>query len=94
MPSATYVSVLVRSHLRDLSPLPKAELLALKRSIAELSAIGRNVNQLTMAARQSRQGLDLSAEHVRHILMLCESMRGEIKRLLIANAESWQSGHA
>ena len=33
MPSATYVSVLVRSHLRNLAPLPKEELLALKRSV-------------------------------------------------------------
>ena len=29
IPAATYVSVLVRSHLRSLAPLPKAELLAL-----------------------------------------------------------------
>ena len=29
MAAATYVSVLVRSHLRGLAPLPKAELLAL-----------------------------------------------------------------
>ena len=94
MPCATYVSVLIRSHLRDLSPLPKAELMALKRSVAELNAIGRNVNQLTLAAHQSREAVALSAEHVRQILILCESMRGEIKRLIIANAASWSSGHA
>ena len=35
MPSATYVSVLVRSHLRNLTPLPKEELSALRRSVAE-----------------------------------------------------------
>ena len=33
MPSAIYVSVLVRSHLRSLAPLPKEELLALNRSL-------------------------------------------------------------
>ena len=52
MPSATYVSVLVRSHLRNLAPLPKEELLALKRSVAELGAIGRNLNQIARAANQ------------------------------------------
>jgi predicted DNA binding CopG/RHH family protein len=52
MPSATYVSVLVRSHLRALAPLPKEELLALKRSVAELGAIGRNLNQIARAANQ------------------------------------------
>src|SRR5688500_18808368 len=41
MAVATYISVLVRAHLRNLSPLPKAELLALKQSVAELGAIGR-----------------------------------------------------
>src|ERR1700733_7399299 len=52
MPSATYVSVLVRSHLRNLTPLPKEELLALKRSVAELGAIGRNLSQITRTTNQ------------------------------------------
>ncbi len=46
MRPATYAAVLLRSHLRQLAPLPKDELLALKRSIAELGAIGQNVNQI------------------------------------------------
>ena len=36
IPAATYVAVLVRSHLRNLAPLPKQELLALKSAVAEL----------------------------------------------------------
>jgi hypothetical protein len=56
MAAATYISVLVRAHLRNLSPLPKDELLALKQSVAELSAIGRNLNQLTRLAHQSMGG--------------------------------------
>jgi hypothetical protein len=40
--SATYVALLVRSHLRGVAPVPTKELLALKRAVAELSAIGRN----------------------------------------------------
>jgi hypothetical protein len=42
MPTSTYVSFLIRSHLRALTPLPTPELEALKRSVAEISAIGRN----------------------------------------------------
>ena len=38
MRPATYASVLLRSHLRQLTPLPKDELLALKRSIGEHKA--------------------------------------------------------
>ena len=49
MRPATYASVLLRSHLRQLTPLPKDELLALKRSIADLGSIGRNINQIAKA---------------------------------------------
>jgi hypothetical protein len=38
MASATYVSLLVRSHLHNAAPLPKAEYLALRQLILELSA--------------------------------------------------------
>src|SRR5215470_766990 len=38
LPTSTYVSYLVRSHLRAQTPLPTAELDALKRSVAELGA--------------------------------------------------------
>ena len=49
MPSATYVSVLVRSHLRGAIPLPKEELLALKRSIADLGVVVQYLNQILKA---------------------------------------------
>jgi hypothetical protein len=47
---ATYLSVLARAHLRNLAPLPRDELLVLKKSISELGAIGRNLNQIAKAA--------------------------------------------
>jgi hypothetical protein len=46
MAAATYVSVLVRAHLRVLTPLPKQELMVLGRSVTELGAMGRNLNQI------------------------------------------------
>jgi hypothetical protein len=36
MALATYVSVLTQAHMRSLAPLPEEELLALKRTVAEL----------------------------------------------------------
>jgi predicted DNA binding CopG/RHH family protein len=50
MPTSTYVSLLIRSHLRSVTPLPIAELDVLKRSVAEISAIGRNLNQIARSA--------------------------------------------
>ncbi|MBK6598384.1 MAG: plasmid mobilization relaxosome protein MobC [Proteobacteria bacterium] len=55
MAPATYVSVLVRAHLRQLAPLPKAELMALKRLTAELGAIGRNLNQIAHAMNRDQR---------------------------------------
>jgi hypothetical protein len=39
MAAATYASVLLRAHLRNLAPLPKDELMALRRLMAELRAM-------------------------------------------------------
>jgi hypothetical protein len=40
--------------VRSLAPLPKEELLALKRTIGELGVIGRNLNQIARAANQGQ----------------------------------------
>lgn len=93
MAGATYVSVLVRSHLRRLAPLPKEELLALKRSVAELGAIGRNLNQLARAANQTSKAAGLRIEDLRAILRVCEGLRDHVKGLLKRNVESWDIGY-
>jgi hypothetical protein len=91
MRPATYVSVLIRSHLRHMAPLPKPELTTLKSAVAELTAFGRNLNQLTKLAHNSRGTESLSGDHVRQMLRVCEAVRGDIKRLIIANASCWES---
>ncbi len=91
---ATYLSVLTRSHLRELAPLPKDELLALKRTIAELASIGRNLNQVTRAANTGgRVPASVQAEF-RAMVRICEAMREHTKALLKSNAASWETGHA
>lgn len=90
MAVATYISVLVRAHLRNLSPLPKAELLALKQSVAELGAIGRNLNQLTRLAHQGMGGP--SREVLQAILEACKAQHEFTKGLVKANSRSWRTG--
>jgi predicted DNA binding CopG/RHH family protein len=94
MPSATYVSVLVRSHLRNLAPLPKEELSALKRSVAELGAIGRNLNQIARAANQGGKPSGPGREDLRSMLKVAEALRDHVKALLRANQISWEQGYA
>jgi hypothetical protein len=91
MAVSTYISVLVRAHLRNLAPLPKAELMALKHSVAEVGAIGRNLNQLTRLAHQGMAGPTRGELLV--ILKACEALRGRTKDLIKANARSWTVGH-
>jgi hypothetical protein len=94
MPSATYVSVLVRSHLRNLTPLPKQELLALKRSVAELGAIGRNLNQIARATNQGGRPVAPGRDELKAMLRVAEGLRDHVKALLKANQISWEQGHA
>ena len=94
MAAATYVSVLVRAHLRHLGPLPHAELRALNRVVAELGAMGRNLNQI---ARATHQGAPATGPHrgdVLAMLKVCEALRDHVKALLKENAVSWKVGYA
>ena len=94
MRPATYASVLLRAHLRQLTPLPKDELLALKRSISELAAIGRNINQIGKAANQGARLPGSAREDFRAMLKICEALRDNTKALMKANETTWSTGHA
>ena len=94
MRPATYVSVLTRAHLRSLTPLPKDEHLALKRSIAVLESIGRNINQIAKAANQGGRIPDSAGAEFRAMLKICVALRDNTKALLKANETSWVTGHA
>jgi hypothetical protein len=94
LPAATYVSVLVRAHLRSLAPLPKDELIALRRTVSELSSIGRNLNQIARVANQGGWASAPRDEDLRTIFRLCVVLRDHVKGLLKANLLSWEVGYA
>jgi len=93
MRPATYVSVLTRAHLRSLTPLPKEEFLALKRSIAELASIGRTINQIAKAANEGGRMKDSVGVEFRAMLKICVALRDNTKALLKANETSWAMMH-
>jgi hypothetical protein len=93
MAPATYISVLVRAHLRTLVPLPKDELAALKRAIAELGAVGRNLNQITRAVNQGARVDDPAGREFGAMLKICVAPRDYTKELIKANTASWASGY-
>jgi hypothetical protein len=92
MPSATYISVVVRAHLRGVIPLPKEELQALRRATAELTVIGRNLNQLARSANQTGRVTGPSRDELKALLRACEGLRDHFRRLLEANVRSWEVG--
>lgn len=94
MRPATYASVLMRAHLRDLAPLPAAELRGLTRAVAELSAIGRNLNQVALAINRTEQVNMPGRQEVLTMLQVCAGLRDFTKALVKANNDSWKVGHA
>jgi len=94
MAPATYVSVLTRAHLRSLAPLPKEELLALKRTLADLGSIGRNLNQIARAANQGQLVTSPGRNDLEAMLRVCVAVRDGVKGLLKANLKSWEQGSA
>jgi Bacterial mobilisation protein (MobC)/RelB antitoxin len=89
MPSATYVSLLVRSHLRGVAPLPKTEYLALRASVAELGAIGRNLNQIARSINAGGKPNLPGASELESMVRLAARLGKEFTALLIANERSW-----
>jgi hypothetical protein len=94
MPAATYVSVLTRAHLRNLTPLPKEELLALKLAISELGRIDRLLNPIARAAHQGEQVSGPSRNEWLALFRICEALRDHTKELLRANLAAWRQGYA
>lgn len=93
LPIATYVSVLIRAHLRRLAPLPQYELRTLKRTVAELSLVGRNLNQIARAANQG-QAVAISQKDLNAVIQSCDGIRRHVSDLVRANVRSWEVGYA
>ena len=93
MAPATYISVLVRAHLRQLAPLPAEELRALNRLVADLGAIGRNLSQMSRSTHQPAPAAETRRIDVMAMIRVCEALRDHVKALLKANAASWRVGH-
>jgi hypothetical protein len=91
---ATYASILLRAHLRALTPLPEAELRAIRQSTRELAAIGRNLNQIAHAAHRGGAGAGVSQSSLLGLLKACEALRDHIRAYVSTNLASWGSGDA
>lgn len=93
MHAATYVSVLIRSHLRRAAPVPDRELSSLQASVRELAAIGRDLNTMARLLQQDTRQAAPGRQEVQAMLRVCEALRDHFRTLIRANLISWDIGH-
>ncbi len=91
---ATYASNVLRAHLSGVSPIPDAELRALRQVTRELAAIGRNLNQIAHALNQGRPAAGPNMQTLQRILEACVATHGYVRAYIAKNLQSWESGHA
>lgn len=91
---ATYASVLLHAHLRALTPVPEAELRAIRQATRELAAIGRNLNQIARATHQGGAGMGASRENLFAMIKIFEALRDHFRAYVSTNLSSWESGDA
>jgi hypothetical protein len=89
LPTATYASVVIRSHLRALAPLLNEERALLNRAIGELGAIGRNLNQIARAVNQGTPVVGPTRAELIALLRACEALRNHVRGMMEANLRSW-----
>ncbi len=94
MRPASYLVALIRSHVRHDAPLPTAELNTLKVAVGQLSAVGRNLNQLVHARHAgAAPGGDLALT-LREAVARVEDVRRYVADLVRGNLMSWETGDA
>jgi flagellar biosynthesis regulator FlaF len=91
MAAATYASIVLRTHIRGVARIPDREFAELKRSVAELGVIGRNLNQIARIANATAQVTGPNRQDLQAILRACTALRDHVKELVRANTTSWDT---
>jgi hypothetical protein len=86
-----WVSALIQSNLMQDPVMTHNQLAALNASIRELSAIGRNVNQIAKALNQRPGDTGLSVEILDSISAKIGTHRSSVRELVRASERSWSA---
>ena len=85
----TYAAALIRAHLRASPPMPLAELAILERSLAEVSALARELRMLGRPRQgEENPGGDIELSV---IVPAVERLLREMRELVRANVLSWEA---
>lgn len=93
MKTSSYLTMLVRTHVRHAPVMPPAELDDLKSMAGHLAGLGR---QLRMIGEAQRQGspIDLNRQLLIDVGTTVESVRAAVADVVRHNTISWEAGHA
>ena len=95
LPPATYLSMLIHAHVRDAAPMPPEEVRALKACVSELSAVGRNLNQIARGINAGQQeGSEPLSKHLDEVRQQLGDLRAHVAQIVRANLMSWEGGNA
>ena len=91
MKYTTYAAALIRAHVRADPPMPLEELARFERGLAEISAIGRRLNQIAGAGSE-RQGVDAGQRvELAAVRQAVEELRQTLREVVKVNRISWES---
>ena len=90
----TYLAYLFHVHLTGQPRFSEGEMLALREATSQLSALGRNVNQIARALNTSLDEAHLAmAVPFEQMKALIDQERASVKDLVRANLKSWGVTH-
>jgi hypothetical protein len=94
MKTASYLSMLVRTHVRGTPVMPPAELDELRAVAGHLAAIGRQLRSLHASGAGEGAGRSNSDALVRDVGNAVEGVREAVASVVRSNLISWEAGNA
>ena len=91
MKYTTYAAALIRAHVRADPPMPLDELARIESGLAEVSAVGRNLDQI---ARRISEGKGVDPElrpELTVVLHAVKELRQALREVVKVNRISWES---
>jgi len=87
---STYIAALVRAHVLADPVIPRKELAALERAVAELSAVGRNLNQIARALNVDQDPGPGVGRTLAAVVDAVENVRQEVRGYRAVVIASWE----
>jgi hypothetical protein len=93
VPVATYISMLVRSHICRVAPPLDEPVRLLRQEIRNLGALGHHLDQLTKAIDKTGRLPGSLKQEVGAMLAISNKLREHTRSMLQAHIDGWEVGY-